>query len=66
VGIAGGGIAAWALGRVLASIQYDVTISDPVIWTTVVLVIGFTSVAAAWLPAHRARKADPALLLRED
>ena len=65
-GVAIGSIAAWSLGRVLASLQYGVTIADPLTWTVVLAVLGFTTLIASCRPARQAMRADPVLLLREE
>ena len=65
-GIAIGSVAAWLLGRALVSLQYGVTITDPLTWTVVLAVLGFTTVVASWRPARQAMRADPVLLLREE
>jgi predicted permease len=61
-----GVVAAWSLTSVLASLQYGVTVSDPVSWTIVVGLLGITGVLASWRPAAEAVRADPVRLLREE
>ena len=65
-GLVVGAVAAWWLGRALASLQYGVTASDPVSWTMVLGLLGVTTIAAAWRPAVQATSADPVMLLREE
>jgi putative ABC transport system permease protein len=65
-GVAIGSVAAWSLGRALASLQYGVTITDPLTWTIVLGVLGVTTLIASWRPARQAMRADPVLLLREE
>jgi predicted permease len=65
-GVAVGSLAAWAVGRALVSLQYGVTIADPVTWTVVLGVLGVTTVIASWRPARQAMRADPVLLLSEE
>ncbi|HEX5107263.1 MAG TPA: ABC transporter permease [Vicinamibacterales bacterium] len=65
-GVAIGSVAAWSLGRLLVSVQYGVTIADPLTWTVVLGVLGFTTLSASWRPARQATRADPVLLLREE
>lgn len=65
-GVAIGSVAAWSLGRALASLQYGVTITDPLTWTFVLALLGLTTVVASWRPARQAMRADPVLLLREE
>jgi ABC-type antimicrobial peptide transport system permease subunit len=65
-GIALGTVTAWAFGRLLASLQYGVTVADPVTWVTVLVVLTVTTLAASWRPARQAMRVDPARLLREE
>jgi predicted permease len=65
-GVAIGSIAAWSLGRALVSLQYGVTITDPLTWTVVLGVLALTTLVASWRPARQAMRADPVLLLREE
>jgi predicted permease len=65
-GIAIGIIASWFLARVLASLQYGVTIADPMSWVVVIGVIGATTVLASWRPARSATRISPNLLLKDD
>jgi predicted permease len=65
-GVAIGSVAAWSLGRALVSLQYGVTIADPLTWTVVLAVLGFTTLLASWRPARQAMRSDPVLLLREE
>ena len=66
VGIAAGGVLAWFVGRLLAAVQYDVRIADPVTWTVVIITIGVTAFAATWRPARQAMRVDPIALLRAE
>jgi predicted permease len=66
VGIALGAVAAWWLGRALASLQYGVTVADPISWGMVIALLGATVLLACWRPAAQATSADPVMLLRED
>jgi putative ABC transport system permease protein len=65
-GLAAGVALAWALGRLLTSVQYQVRSDDPLTWLVVSLVIGVTAAAAAWRPARQAMRADPVALLRAE
>jgi putative ABC transport system permease protein len=65
-GVAIGTIAAVSLSRTLASLEYGVTIADPVSWALVLGVIGTTTLAAACRPARQATRVDPVVLLREE
>lgn len=65
-GVAIGSVAAWSLGRALVSLQYGVTVNDPLTWAIVLGVLGVTTLIASWRPARQAMRADPVLLLREE
>jgi putative ABC transport system permease protein len=65
-GIAIGAGVAWSLARALASLQYGVTMADPVSWALVISLLVVTTVAASWRPARSAAGTDPILLLREE
>ena len=65
-GIAVGLVAALAATRVLASLLYGVTTTDPSTFVAVPLFLAAVSLLAAWLPARRAAGVDPMVALRED
>ncbi len=65
-GAAIGSAGAWLLARALVSLQYGVTIADPLTWATVLGLLAVTAIAAAWRPARQATTADPLRLLREE
>ena len=66
VGIVLGGVAAIALGEVLASQLYQVSPLDLGVFVSVPLLLLAVAVAATFLPANRARKIDPAEMLRRE
>ncbi|MGH9309028.1 MAG: ABC transporter permease [Vicinamibacterales bacterium] len=65
-GLLVGCVAAWSAGRALASLQYGVTVSDPVSWAFVLALLGATTALATWQPAREAMRVDPVRLLREE
>ena len=56
-------LAAWA-ARYLQAFLHGVDARDPWTYVLVAAVLIVTSVGAAWLPAHRASRTDPAEALR--
>jgi ABC-type antimicrobial peptide transport system permease subunit len=63
-GIAGGIAASLTLGRVLAKMLYEVRPNDPVTLIGVALLLSAVAMAACWIPARRAARVDPLVLLR--
>lgn len=65
-GLTLGLLAAWAASRGLGSVLFGVSASDPLVYAaaaTIVAAVGFT---AAFLPAMRATRVDPAVTLRRE
>jgi ABC-type lipoprotein release transport system permease subunit len=51
---------------VLAFIVYQATPRDPLVLAGAVLAMALLGLLATWIPAQRALKIDPVLLLREE
>ncbi len=64
VGILVGGAGAYALGRGIKALLYQVAPSDPLVFVSVALVLLAVASAAAWLPARRAARVHPMVALR--
>ena len=52
--------------RVLQTLLFDLTPSDPPTYAAIVVILGACSFAASWLPARRASRVDPVVALRAD
>lgn len=65
-GIALGVAGAVVVTRALGSQLYEVSPTDPGILAAVSLLLGLTALAACFVPARRATRADPAKLLRAE
>jgi ABC-type antimicrobial peptide transport system permease subunit len=66
IGLAIGIVGALALTRVLASLLFDISPTDPLTFVAVTLGLGAVAVAASYLPARRASSVDPIVALRSD
>jgi putative ABC transport system permease protein len=64
VGLALGGGAALALTRVLASLLYDTSPTDWVIWVVAGALLAAVALLACYIPARRVTKAAPLAILR--
>jgi ABC-type antimicrobial peptide transport system permease subunit len=53
------------LTRFIAGLLYGVGANDPVTILAVVVLLGAMSLAACYLPAHRAMRANPVAAIRE-
>jgi predicted permease len=66
VGIVVGLGGALALNRLIAALLYGVKPSDPLTMISVVATITIVAAVACWLPAWRASRLDPNIVLRQD
>jgi len=65
-GVGVGCAVAFGLGHAASTLLYDVTPGDPVTFVIAPLTLAAIATAAAWLPARRASRLDPASVLRQD
>jgi putative ABC transport system permease protein len=66
IGIAIGLGAAFAGGRLIASVLYGVTPRDPMVFAVMAFTLQTVALTACWIPARRAARLDPTIALRAD
>ena len=64
LGVAIGLAAAWGLNRVVGSVLYGVSATDPLTIAAACAVLAFVALAAGYVPARRATRVNPVLALR--
>ncbi len=65
-GLALGLSAAWLLAGAMSKILYGVAATDPGTYAAVALLLCAIAAAASWMPARRAVRIDPIVVLREE
>jgi predicted permease len=66
LGVAIGAGGALALSRLVTTLVFGVTPTDPITFSVVAVLLLGVAAAAAWLPARRAARSDPILVLRSE
>ncbi|MBJ6765291.1 ABC transporter permease [Myxococcaceae bacterium JPH2] len=66
LGVAVGLVGAWASTRVLSSLLFGVSTTDPLVFGGLALVVTGVSLLATWIPALRATRVDPLVAMRAD
>jgi predicted permease len=66
IGLAAGVAGALVATRVLQSLLFDVSATDPVVFATLALILAMSGWIAAYIPARRATRFDPVVTLRHE
>lgn len=66
IGIAVGLMAAYGLTRLMKTLLFNVTATDPATFVAISCLLIGIALLAAWLPARRATKVDPLIALRHE
>ena len=66
IGIVAGLAGAFALNRLIASLLFGVQPTDPATMAAVIATITLVAAVACWIPAWRASRVDPNVVLRDD
>jgi len=66
VGVMVGGVAAYALTRLMRSMVFGVSTSDPATYAAVAALLLVVALLAAYIPARRATRIDPIIALRAE
>jgi putative ABC transport system permease protein len=64
IGMAIGVVGALGLRRYLATLVFDVSTADPMVYGGVALLMLTVAMLACWVPARRASRVDPVVALR--
>jgi len=65
-GLVAGAVLALAIGRAIGSLLFETTPADPIVYITAASVLLAAAALALWVPARRAARADPVIVLRSE
>ena len=65
VAVAIGGAGALVVTRLISDLLYETSPTDPATLVAVATLVTIVAAAAAWIPARRATRIDPAITIRE-
>lgn len=66
LGLAVGLLGALAAGRLLGSLVFEISPTDPLLLAAAAALVALTGFAACWIPARRATRVDPMIALRAE
>ena len=66
VGILAGVVVALGATRIMTSLLYGITATDPVTFVSICAIIGVIALVASYMPAYRATRVDPLVAIRYD
>ena len=66
LGVALGALGALGVTRLMRSLLYGVSPTDPIVFSVVATMLVVVALGACWVPARRAARVDPNVALRDE